>query len=356
MKLGLVIPVSTSDYDIQLGRIRAHLPADTVTINASDLALETIQREAIDVVVASDLSKDWCYLLRGLGVVTIVFGCLEYYYELVDIVIDYKYGEGDRYFTGPDVDYNKESPASFVPIASLVETLDWDSHFFGIKVAYVSCLHLSENIYKAISRYVIENDIQLVEYLCNCHDRRSVLIAEKEGFTFVDIRLTFAKRLKTFSPVAPTNDFTFRKATEDDIGDLEIMAGRIYTKSRYFFDSNFGIDKAQEFYEGWIRKAVKGEFDDECWCSIHDDQIVAFCSVRYTQEHSAQIGLFGVHEKFAGRGIGRRTIERVIEELAKRGIVELTVVTQGRNYSAQNLYQAVGFKTKETQLWYHKWR
>ncbi len=356
MKLGLVIPDSNTDYDIQLKKIKGNLPGETLFIAANDLTLEIIEREAVAVVIASSLSKDWCYLLRGLGVVTIVFGRREYYYELVDIVIDYKYTEGDHYFTGSSVDFNRESPASFVEVAALAKTLDWDSRFFGVNVAYVSCLHLSENIYKAISRYVVDNNIQLIEYLCNCHDRRSVLIAEKEGFTFVDIRLTFIKELENIKPVVPANDFVFRKATEEDVHKLEMMAGQIYTKSRYFFDDKFGANKAQEFYESWIRKAVRGEFDDECWCLTEGELIVAFCSVRYAQSKSAQIGLIGVHEAFVGRGIGRRMVERVIEMLAEKGIAELTVVTQGRNYSAQNLYQSVGFRTKETQLWYHKWR
>jgi hypothetical protein len=31
------------------------------------------------------------------------------------------------------------------------------------------------------------------------------------------------------------------------------------------------------------------------------------------------------------------------------------VVTQGRNYAAQRLYQRNQFRTCEVQLWYHKW-
>jgi hypothetical protein len=31
------------------------------------------------------------------------------------------------------------------------------------------------------------------------------------------------------------------------------------------------------------------------------------------------------------------------------------VITQGRNYAAQRLYQRAGFVTRKTELWYHKW-
>ena len=356
MKLALLMPDSDSDYDIQLKKIIEYIPTELMLIPANELTLDLIELESIAVVISSNFSKEWCHLLRGMGVVTICFGRREYYIDLVDLVIDYKNSDGDHYFTGSCFDFNYAPPSSFFEVAKLVKKLDWDSKFFGINIAYISCLHLSENIYKAITKYISVNNIQLIEYLCNCHDRRSVLIAEKAGFTFVDIRLTFVKLLKDVEPVFAVDDLIFRKATDADIPNLEAVAGQIYTKSRYFFDEKFGAKKAQEFYESWIRKAVRGEFDDECWCVTRGKIVLAFCSLRYTQSRAAQIGLLGVQDAYAGHGIGKHIAERVIEMLAKKGIEELTVVTQGRNYSAQNLYQSVGFRTRQTQLWYHKWR
>ncbi len=356
MKLGLITPASNADYDVQINKAKEQLQGVALVVAEKDFSLDTMERERIDVVIASNPSKEWCYLLRGLGVVTTVFGPREEYYDLADIVIDYKCVEGDHYFTGASVDFTRQSPASFAEVVELVKKLDWDSQFFGVNVAYVSCLHLSENINKAISRYVVSNDIHLIEYLCNCHDRRSVLIAEREGFNFVDIRLTFSRALTGLKPLAPDVGLAFRKAGESDIKKLELMAEDMYAKSRYFFDDNFGAGKAREFYRSWIGKAARGQFDDECWCMAEDDLIGAFCSIRYAQGSTATIGLLGVDKAFAGRGIGRQMVARVMEMLAAKGITELSVVTQGRNYAAQNLYQSAGFRTKETQLWYHKWR
>lgn len=356
MKLALVTPASKTDYDIQLEIVREHLQGAALMVAANDFSLETIERERIDVMIASNPSREWCYLLRGLGVVTIVFGRREDYYEMVDIVIDHKCTDGDHYFTGASADFSLESAASFAETVELVKKLEWDSRFFGVNVAFVSCLHLSENIYKAISRYVASNDIHLIEYLCNCHDRRSVLIAEREGFNFVDIRLTFVRPLSNLKPLAPAGGLVFRKGGDEDVEKLEVMAEEMYTKSRYFFDDNFGAGKAREFYRSWIGKAARGQFDDECWCMAEGDLIGAFCSVRYVPGNAAIIGLLGVDKAYAGRGVGRQMVERVMEMLAAKGITQLSVVTQGRNYAAQNLYQSAGFRTKETQLWYHKWR
>ncbi|MEI6300067.1 MAG: GNAT family N-acetyltransferase [Betaproteobacteria bacterium] len=356
MKLALLIPASNTDYDAQINIIKEHLPREAVLIREDELTLDWVARHKIDVLVASGLSEEWCYLLRGLEVVSIVFGSRLAYINLADIVIDYKHAEGDHYFTGPSVDFTHEPPDSFIEIVALAQKLEWDSQFFGVNVAYISCLHLSDNIYKAISRFVTDNNIDLIEYLCNCHDRRSVLIAEKEGFTFADIRLTFIKKLTNFEPSVAVDGFALKRAGEEDIPQLERMAGQLYVKSRYFFDEKFGADKAEEFYKSWIRKAVRGQFDDECWCLTQGTQVIAFCSFRYTQGDRAQIGLMGVHESFAGMGVGKLMIDSVIKILVAKGVEQVVVVTQGRNYPAQNLYQSAGFRTQETQLWYHKWR
>jgi dTDP-4-amino-4,6-dideoxy-D-galactose acyltransferase len=233
--------------------------------------------------------------------------------------------------------------------------MDWDTEFFGYNVAFLSCLHLTENIYRKISLFIKENNTRLVEYLCNCHDRKSVEIAEKYGFSFVDIRLTFVKPLVNAEIVTLTPGLEFRKSTEEDIPALESIANGIYTKSRYFFDKTFEESKVIEFYLSWVRRAVRGEFDDECWCLIDDNRPFAFCTLRYVKSDTAQIGLLGMSNAYHGRGLGKTLLKSVFSVLVEKKISRVIVVTQGRNYPAQNLYQSVGFTTKENQLWYHKW-
>ena len=117
----------------------------------------------------------------------------------------------------------------------------------------------------------------------------------------------------------------------------------------------FDLNKINSFYSEWIQKAVTGTFDDECYCYFEDDKPLGFCTIRYNQNNSVSIGLFGVGSNYTGKGIGKSLLRYVISEMKLKGIMDVKVVTQGRNYSAQNLYQSVGFKTFTTELWYHKW-
>jgi len=146
-----------------------------------------------------------------------------------------------------------------------------------------------------------------------------------------------------------------RKAVESDIESL-IECGRdIYSSSRYYYDMNFDNKKLEDFYSGWIRKGVLGLFDDFCYALYNDDSPIGFCSIKLNKGYSASIGILGVSKNYSGQGMGKYMLNKVIEELYKDGITYIDVVTQGRNYSAQRLYQRCGFITQSTELWYHKW-
>jgi ribosomal protein S18 acetylase RimI-like enzyme len=68
-----------------------------------------------------------------------------------------------------------------------------------------------------------------------------------------------------------------------------------------------------------------------------------------------RISLVGVDESAARMGIGSSLVYSALNWFYKEKIPKVIVITQGRNYDAQRLYQKCGFKTISVQLWYHKW-
>ena len=285
---------------------------------------------------------------------TIVFNQVDKYSGLADIIIDYKSKDKRKYFTGESYSLENKN-LDLEEIVGLVSILKWDSEFFGCKVAYLSCRNLTNNIIYKIDRFIKTNNVRLIEYLCNCHDDRSVKIAEKNNFHFTDIRLTFDLNLIHKHNVYLPSGFEIKLASVNDISKLQGLTNNMYKDSRYFYDGNFDLNKINEFYSSWIEKAVLGTFDKICYTLYYQDVPIGFCSIKYVSEHIANIGLFGIDPVYAGKRLGKILLQEVCNKLMDDGIKKMFVVTQGRNYSAQRTYQSVGFKTYSTQLWYHKW-
>ncbi|WP_026768013.1 GNAT family N-acetyltransferase [Asinibacterium sp. OR53] len=322
-------------------------------IFSHELTIEYLKKHHISLVITGNLSEQWIYILRGMRIVSLVFGDAQEYHHKADIVIDFKGTDSVKYFSGHS--YSLSNPDfDFEEVSNLVCILKWDSDFFGFPIALIGSRYLTDNIQHHIEYFIKENNIRLLQYLCNCHDDRSVKVAERNNFHFTDIRLTFNISLKEPYQI---DDLPYQLgvASPENIEYLKELTNFLYKDSRYFYDGNFELNKINEFYASWIEKAILGTFDDCCFCLYENGLPIGFCTVKYSKAASANIGLFGMDQRYAGKGLGKLLILNVFNELIKKGIKNVNVVTQGRNYVAQRLYQSVGFKTLSTQLWYHKW-
>lgn len=340
-------------------------------------------RDFSSVIATMEISYQTSLLLKGLGLIQIIIGVKKELENIADIIIDpnsYKSGKyfvGHQYLlhsilkkysaeslsklmqVGPDilereVSHN-DAENKLLDIVQLFQKLEWDSKFFGINIGYVSCLRLTPNIEKHIKKYIRKEKIDLLEYLCNCHDKESVSTAEKNGYSFVDIRITFEKVLKDKIDVEERENYYVRKGERNDIKKLKEIAKNIYKYSRYYYDPNFNRDKVVEFYSNWVEKAILGQFDDYGYVLYHCEQPIGFCTIKEQPLNTAKIGLIGLHADYLGNGLGKYLLDMTLKKLRDNGINYVEVVTQGRNYTAQRLYQKCGFITKMTELWYHKW-
>lgn len=348
-----------------------------------DLLSHVLRNKFHAVVMTNEVPCETALLLKGLGLVQIIIGLREDLVDICDIVIDPLITRSERYFVGPrfllpslvnkysadtlarlmgikpgmlleDVRHS-EAGAELLRIVRLYHKLDWDSAFFGMNIGYISCLRLTPNIERHLKKFIRREKIDLVEYLCNCHDRESVATAERNGYSFVDIRITLEQFLDD-RPAVSRPGYEVRKGTDRDIKALQQIATGIYRHSRYFFDENFDRDKAINFYVNWVEKAIRGEFDDFAYVLYDRQKPIGFCTIRRLSKNSAIIGLFGLHLEYVGAGLGRYLLNSVLQKLKAQDKIDyVEVVTQGRNYEAQRLYQRCGFITKSTEMWYHKW-
>jgi dTDP-4-amino-4,6-dideoxy-D-galactose acyltransferase len=241
-------------------------------------------------------------------------------------------------------------------IINVVKILPWDTDFFGFTVAFLSSLKLNPAIARFVLEFCAKHKVRLVEYQCDCHDRESVLLAERHGFNFADIRLTFERFINGgVEPLGLPTGFDFDIAQEADIPALMEIADGLYVDSRYYFDTHFPRDRVHQFYKDWVRKAVLGTFDDCAMILRHQGRPIGFFTVKYEPNGSARFRLVGIDSRYRSRGLALAHLRLCLRELAANGVKYVQVTTQGRNYAAQRLYQKAGFVTQKTELWYHKW-
>jgi len=232
------------------------------------------------------------------------------------------------------------------------EFLGWDTDFFGYRIGKSTVNELDQVRMDAIVAWCLENAIDCLYFLANPDHPQTAQLLTANRFALVDIRLTLEKHdLATWQPFMPT--MTIRPYHESDMPQLKAIARHSYRASRFYFDTHFSEVICDAFYETWIEKSCHGYADEVLVCEIAN-QPVGFvtCSAKAT---NGNIGLVGVDASIRGKGIGYQLLMASMNWFHDRACVTVDVVTQGRNISAQRLYQRCGFMTKSVELWYHFW-
>lgn len=237
-----------------------------------------------------------------------------------------------------------------------LKLLDWDSEIFGFSMATLNAEKLTSEIMLLIKSQAEKQKICFLQYLCACDNLESIHQAETAGFHFVDIRLTFQKILSASDFVPEEKaEIHFRLATPEHIPTIIQMSTGLYDDFRYCVDKKFPRDKVDAFYHTWLSNAVYGQYDHLCYCLFLDNTPIGYCTIRFTDTHTASLGLFGIAKEHQRQSLGHYLLQLTCADLFKQGYTTINIVTQGKNIRAQRTYQGNGFKTVNVEMWYHQW-
>ena len=232
--------------------------------------------------------------------------------------------------------------------------LEWDTNFFGFRIARVSIDYLNQDIVDSIDCWCSKQKIDCLYFLCNPYKRISIKSAERNNFHFVDIRLTFEVNLDNISLIQDTDyEYSIRPVIQRDIPILKSIASTIYRETRFFSDNNFPEDLSSIMYEIWIEKSCDS-YAESVFVAESNGELCGYITCNLDNQYG-RIGLVGVSPKYSSRGIGKKLINRSFQWFIEKGVNKVHIVTQGRNVRAQRLYQRCGFISKTVQIWFHKW-
>jgi dTDP-4-amino-4,6-dideoxy-D-galactose acyltransferase len=238
--------------------------------------------------------------------------------------------------------------------AGSCQTLEWDSEFFGRRIARVAAKRLDADGWQAVKEFCRDQSVECLYFLCDSADQTSIRVAEQAGFDFVDIRLTLERRQDPVVDTCRSVGEVLRLACLEDVATLRAIAGVSHRDTRFHVDRHFPPERCDELYRTWIAKSCQG-YADAVWVAGPEGRPTGYITCHIDAPDRGRIGLFAVATEAQGKGLGHQLVEAALSWLARQGVARVTVVTQGRNTPAQRVYQRAGFRTHQVELWYHRW-
>ena len=235
-------------------------------------------------------------------------------------------------------------------MSDLAQYLDWDSSFFGKRIARANVSRLDEVSVPALLSWCASHQIDCLYFLATSADAQTVQLAEANGFQLVDIRLTLERR--TTAGTGQTLEH-IRPFFRSDIPALKAIARVSHHDSRFYYDPHFPVTLCDRLYETWIENSCNG-YAAQVLVAEDNGDPVGYITCDLSSSHG-EIGLLSVSASAQGKGYGSQLIQASLVWFANRGAGLVTVVTQGRNVGAQRAYQKNGFLTRSVDLWYHRW-
>jgi dTDP-4-amino-4,6-dideoxy-D-galactose acyltransferase len=240
---------------------------------------------------------------------------------------------------------------------TVCEILDWDSAFFGCRIARYRRPRCLPEEGVALLADCEARDIKCVYLLVDASDIESINNLQQMRALFTDTRITFGAApggtLETASGGGTTR---VRAATGDDVAALTRMASVRHRATRFHADRHFAPERADRLYEVWIENSCRGYADAVLVAEDDRGRLAGYVTChKHTDADRGHIGLFAVSEQAQGRGVGSTLLQAALEWFAANQVTAMTVATQLGNLRAVQFYGRHGLRIMSAELWFHFW-
>jgi dTDP-4-amino-4,6-dideoxy-D-galactose acyltransferase len=231
--------------------------------------------------------------------------------------------------------------------------LNWDSVFFGYKVASVRPFNLTKEQADTIIQRLRDNQVRLAYIFVAPEDHKSNDTVSKCSASLVDEKVTF---ISTINKEAALFSDSFIRPYGLDKPDLKLKALTLQSGiySRFKIDANFQNHEFENLYGEWIEKSVRKEIADEVLVYTEKGEIKGFVTIRI-KNNIGTIGLIAVDQNERGKSIGKKLMNAAMQFSWMKGANAAEVATQKANEGACRFYGSIGFEVKNIVNVYHLW-
>lgn len=228
--------------------------------------------------------------------------------------------------------------------------LEWDSAFWGVTVGRVGADALTADRSADIDAWAQAHDVDCLYFLARPDDPETVGVAQEAGFRLVDVRIEFARPSVDAGPAGRVRSYR-----PGDLEALRMIARTSHEITRFYADPHFPRERCSDLYDTWIVRSCEGWADAVLVAEL-DGGAAGYVTCHFDRtSNRGSIGLIAVSATARGKGLGRDLVLGALGSCRDHGSAEASVVTQGANVAAQRLFQACGFRTFSTGLWFHRW-
>jgi undecaprenyl-phosphate 4-deoxy-4-formamido-L-arabinose transferase len=238
-------------------------------------------------------------------------------------------------------------------ISPAPELLEWDSRFFGLRIARLEGRELSAASTVVALDWCRAQRIDCLYLRSDSADALTTRSAAENGFRFVDVRMTLDCDLLELE--VPEPHAGIRTARAEDVPALREIAGYNHRNSRFYADGRFERERCDELYATWIERSVEGWADRVIVAAEVGHGPQAYLTLHLRPGARGEIAWWASRAVRRARASAASCSRRRCPWLKSKRMRTACVVTQGCNVAAQRLYQAGGFRTRSLELWHHRW-
>lgn len=225
----------------------------------------------------------------------------------------------------------------------MINQLDWDSNFFELQIA--ECVIDNQSVIN------VEKTYDLIYVFCNS-DKDISLTGYSESYK--ENKIVYFKNDLVKNQFVSDTILSFSKTnfSREQLYELSFESGKY---SRFKKDKKFSIRQFENLYKKWIDNSLDINFANDILVCVEENKIIGFISYKI-KNNEASIGLVAVLPNHQGKGIGKKLLQVVENELIKNDIKVLNIPTQKENIEACSFYEKLGYKIKQSIIIKHFWR
>lgn len=230
-----------------------------------------------------------------------------------------------------------------------LEMMDWDSEFFGIRIASLDLDGASDDSIRVVEEEARAAGVQCLYGVLDPVDAEATVRVQTLGYRLVDVATT-----SEFSPRKPPiprpDGIEVRPGTVDDLEMLQPMIEQLADWSRFAVDPRFGRQAAQRLQTAHLRRAASSK-DDKHSLILAVDASGPLAFV--TRSHQPKPRVDGVVATTRGAKAGAYLFEDARAWAKPASLLGGPIAA--RNVRALRFISQCGYRVRWVRYLYHRW-